>query len=66
MRTPVCSECEDAARKAICIEIGEALKKRGYWVPGDYTSSDLILAVARALDAPRGVMTLGPTGPTPV
>lgn len=40
-------EMQDVRRRAITQEICECLKLRGFWVPKDWSSSDVITAVAR-------------------
>lgn len=48
-----CDRLEQASedrRTALGQEIRNSLKVRGYWVPKELASSDLILAVAKALD----------------
>lgn len=46
-------EERDARRKALAQEIAIGLEKRGFWRPKDPASSDLILAVFKAIDALR-------------
>ena len=40
----------DDRRAAMGLEICRLLRKHGHWTPNDHTSSDVIVAVGRALD----------------
>ncbi|MHC4213914.1 MAG: hypothetical protein ACYSWP_11130, partial [Planctomycetota bacterium] len=44
-----------ALRNSLAQEIAETLSSRGYWVPKNTSSSDLIGAVGMALDNPKSM-----------
>jgi len=49
-------------------EIRDVLKAHGFWVPKEWAGSELIMAVAKALDEGRPLLqhgTMGPDDPMP-